>query len=59
METIRVKSKGPLGDDRELSIHISDGFIMVINTQTGELEVKRPVYGYEQHLWNWINSDLV
>jgi hypothetical protein len=48
-----LPSTGPCGDKRILRITIGGGRIEVINTLASDgnqLEVARPVYGYEPHL---------
>jgi hypothetical protein len=50
-----IPDVGPFGDKRKLRITIKDGKITVLNllAPSGEqLEVSRPIYGYEPHLAN-------
>jgi hypothetical protein len=53
---IEADSSGPFGDTRRLRIVIEDGVIEVRNTlaKGNNLQVRRPVYGYESVLWGEI-----
>lgn len=53
---IKAGKSRPSNPDAILEITIKDGFITVMcGTRT---ELRRPVYGYEQHLWDYIQDLL-
>lgn len=61
MNPLIINTNGPFGDNRVISIQIENGRIKALILESdgkkldGEnLVVERPVFGYEQHLWDYI-----